>query len=274
MVSDSSGPCDVSGWELNLRPLTGRYPKLELADSGQKYILKFAALQKQSGLEVPYQVSEYIASRVIKSLGYDVHEVALAEYRGRHGCLIKVFEEPLVTFDGLGTSTMSDENLPYDLDILHSLFSEGKYAGDFDGYMWDTFCIDAFIANLDRHPNNWGFFNRSGVYHSAPLFDNASSLYSLYAFALHKIPDLESHIKKFSRSMVSYRGERRSFEEILLSENSKTYRERLSVFKGRLNSLSLDSLESVCRVWPEYTPYTEFVKKFMDRQVKWFETQI
>ena len=264
---------DVSHWDLVISPLSGRYPKLELHYAGQHYILKFASY-RQNGLEVPYHVSEYISSKLIKSMGYSVHDVALAEYLGRPGCLVMKFNETLVPVGGLGTSTLSGEHLPYDLDIMHELFNEGKYAFDFSSYLWDTFCIDAFIANLDRHPNNWGFFKRGDVYYNAPLYDNASSLYSVNAFDLDKMSNLEEYIHKFSKSMVSYHGERRSFESILLSEKSNVFKERLILFKDRLSSLDLSSLDDVALAWPSYRLYINFVKAFLDRQVNWFETKI
>ena len=73
MISDKLGPHDVSGWELNPVPVAGRYPKIELLNDNKRYIVKFAAY-KQNGLEIPYHVSEYIACRVIKSLGYPVQK--------------------------------------------------------------------------------------------------------------------------------------------------------------------------------------------------------
>lgn len=185
MVSDSFGPVDVSNWELSKRPITGRYPKRDLKSDGKSYIIKFAEY-RQSKKEVPYHVSEYISCSLIKSLGYEVQEVAMATYQGNIGCLIETYSEPLITFEGLGISTLSGKNLLYDLDLLNSLFNEGKYAEDFEAYLWDTFCVDAFITNLDRYPNNWGFFKRENLYYNAPLFDNASSLYSLNAFSLGK----------------------------------------------------------------------------------------
>ena len=269
MVSDSFGPVNVSNWELSKRPIAGRYPKRELTNNGEAYIIKFADY-KQNKREVPYHVSEYISSRLINSLGYHVQKVDMATFQGNIGCLIKTYKEPLITFEGLGTSTLSGKNLLYDLDLLHSLFSEGKYAEDFEAYLWDTFCIDAFIANLDRHPNNWGFFKRKGIYHKAPLFDNASSLFSLNAFSVGKMADFENHIKKFSNSTIAYKGERQSFERIILSETSSVFAARLRIFKTRLSKLDLTSLGKVSKHWPQYNGYLDFVETFIERQVNWF----
>ena len=266
-------PVDISRFEVCINPVAGRYPKLRLTNNGRNYIVKFAAY-RQNGLEIPYHISEYAASRVINSLGYGAHEVWLAVFRGRPGCLVKLFDEPLFTFGGLGTSTLSGENLPYDLDLLEGIYDDGKFTDVFTSYMWDTFLLDSFILNLDRHPNNWGFHKLGGLYEPAPLFDNSSSLYSLYAFDLGKITQLERHIEKFSFSKISYKGERMSFRQVLLEEKSRIFQSRLELFIKRLASLDLGFLSIIKNTWPVNAPYTEFIQNLLGEQVKWFETEL
>jgi len=135
MNFEQNEPFDVSNWEISPYPVAGRYPKLELFNSGKRYILKLAAI-KQNQIEVPYHVSEYISCKLLKSMGYDVQEVAMATFHGNLGCLIKTFDDSLITFMGLGTSTMSKENLIYDLDALSDLFNEGKFVSNFEEYLW------------------------------------------------------------------------------------------------------------------------------------------
>ena len=264
-------PVDVSGWEINPIPAAGRFPKLELSDQGKRYIIKFAAY-KQNGLEIPYHISEYISCRILKSLGYDVQDVALAIFRERPGCLIKTFDDSLITFNGLGPSTMSQENLIYDLDALSNLFNEGKYDSDFDIYLWDTFLCDAFINNLDRHPNNWGFFKSNGVYKQAPLFDCASSLYSVNAFSLNKMIDIEDYVNKYGNSAIYYKGERHTFKSIITNEKSEIFAARLNNFVSNIGRINFSSLNTVSRIWPLYSDYLDFVGAFLEKQVIWFES--
>jgi hypothetical protein len=174
----------------------------------------------------------------------------------------------------LGTSTLSGENLHYDLDALGDLIHEGKFESDFNEYLWDTFLCDAFINNIDRHPNNWGFFKRDGVYRQAPLFDCASSLYSINAFALSKMSDLESYILKFSNSAIHYKGIRHSFAEIVLQEKSKVFTACLQEFKSRLRNIDFSCIDNVKLSWPQYAAYADFVRTFFERQVKWFESAV
>ena len=269
MKTESSGPVDVSGWELNPVPIAGRYPKIELINDDKRYIAKFASY-KQNGMEIPYHVSEYIACSVIKSLAYPVQVVAMAEYRGKPTCLIEVFDTALITFDGFGTPTMSQANLIYDLDVLHELFPEGKYNGNFLEYIWDTFLCDALVHNLDRHPNNWGFYRIEGLYVKAPLIDCASSLYSINAFETAKMRDIESWISKFGNSAIHYKGIRSSFRDIIRAETSVQFKASAAKFKLALANLDTSCLESVERYWEQYKKYIVFVREFLERQVDWF----
>ena len=255
MIEKTNHPTNTDDFEICINPIAGRYPKLGLKKNGERYIIKFAAY-KQNGIEVPYHVSEYAASKIMESLGYGVHEVRLATFRNRPGCLIKLFNKPLFTFGGLGTSTLSGENLPYDLDLLHSIHDDGKFEGALNDYLWDTFLLDAFVLNLDRHPNNWGFFKQNGTYSPAPLFDNGSSLYSLYAFELKKINNLDEHIKKFSTSRLGYKGDRLSFREVLKRESSAVFHARLELYIKRLQMLDLGFCFYVEDTWPAYSPYS------------------
>lgn len=273
MISDNLGLHDVSSWTVDPVPLAGRYRKIQLLHRQRKYIIKFAEY-RQNGEEVPYQVSEYVAGRILKSLGYDVQEVAMAIYYDQPVCLIETFNKPLITFEGFGTSTLSGENLLYDLDILHELFPEGKYSGNFSEYVWDTFLCDAFIHNLDRHPNNWGFYKENNMYTRAPLIDCASSLYSLHAMKPDKMHDIESWILRFGKSAIHYKGERTTFQKILTSENSEQFKLSASKFKTSLATIDYSCLTHVTRYWPQYGPYIDFLHKFLERQVEWFVKNI
>ena len=273
MISDIFGAYDVSSWTLNPVPVAGRYPKHELLNEAKRYIVKLAAF-KQNGQEVPYHVSEYLSCRILKSMDYSTQEVAMVMFYNNPACLIEVFDEQLITFEGLGTSTLSQENLAYDLDLLSDIFNEGKFDGSFEEYLWDTFICDAFINNLDRHPNNWGFFRRRGTYYPAPLIDCASSLYSINAFSLSKMNDIESYINKFGNSAIRYMGERVSFENVLESTTSQILKNRIALFKRKLGRLNLSCIKHVKHHWPQYATYTDFVEKFILRQVHWFETKL
>ena len=263
---------DTQGFELTGRTLAGRYPKQEFKDAvtGKIYIVKYAD-GGQSRHAIPYHVSEYLSSGILNSIGVKSQVVHLSTIEGVEVCAIEKFAEELITFTALGESTLSGNNLNYDLDVLGELIAERKYEGDFYDYLWDTFLADAFVNNLDRHPNNWGFFRRDGLYVQSPLIDNASSLYSINASSLNKMYDLEKYIKKFGMSQVKYMGEKRSFENIITTETSVKFRKRLENFVGNMKNLDYSYLDFVSSVWPVYEPYIAFVRRFIERQVAWFE---
>jgi len=91
---------------------------------------------------------------------------------------------------------------------------------DFEVYLWDTLCVDAF---------------------------------------------LENYIKKFGNSTIAYKGERHSFESIILSKPSPVFEARLEIFKARLKELELTGLSRVSKYWPQYEGYINFVKTFIER---------
>ena len=67
-----------------------------------------------------------------------------------------------------------------------------------------------------------------------------------------------------------YKGERHSFESIILSKPSPVFEARLEIFKARLKELELTGLSRVSKYWPQYEGYINFVKTFIERQVNWF----
>jgi len=267
MISDVSGPCDVSKWNVLPIASSGRYPKIFLQYGNAKFMIKFAE-QTQSKLFIPYHVSEYVSCRVCKNLGYDVQEVAMASFHGQECVLIQLFEEQLTMISGLGSSTLSGEKLNYDLDALCGIIKESKFAFDVEGYMWDTFFIDAFVSNLDRHPNNWGFFKRiDNLYYKAPLYDFGNSLFSLNANALGKMARIPEYCRKYGNSLIKYHGERTSFHSIIQSETSEKFDESHKRFRQRLLSFDFEVISGLTRYWPQWSAYGEFLKKYFCWQI-------
>lgn len=124
--------------------LNGVRDKLVITDGNDHYLLKFGMLTAQG--ESKDYLTEYMASEMGAMLGYEVHQVALGHYHGRPCAVIRMFPQIPVSFNGLGTSTVSGRKLTL----------KGRY---------------------DRHEGNWGFIkNTTGKYVIAPLYDNGSSL--------------------------------------------------------------------------------------------------
>jgi hypothetical protein len=264
---------DVSNWDVVLEPLAGVVPKLKLAHGGARYILKFSLFKGKR--EIPYYISEYASCKVAKSLGYLVQDVELATFRGSRGTLIRMFDEPVITFTGLGSSTLSGETLNYDIDLLFESVEGYKFAFSLIEYVYKTFLLDSFVCNLDRHPNNWGFFKRSsGMYVRAPLFDLSSSLFSLSAAKLHGDSDVVGLISAYGRSAIKFKGEACSFRDVLLQDKSEQLRRCIAWFKQVLKNISLSSISDVRKFAPEFSGYCDFLEKFFEEQTGWYEKVI
>jgi len=263
---------DVSDWTVLPYPHSGAVPKLFITDGTKDYMIKFVK-QRQNGLDIPYHVSEYISCRIAKSLGYAVQEVALATYHGQEVCLVELFNDVLVTFTGLGVSTLEEQALQYDLDLVDETIGTEKFLFDAQSFVWETFLLDSFICNLDRHPNNWGFFKSDDGYMQAPLFDLGSSLYSINAGSLTKMNDVNAYIKRHSGSAVKYKDEKRTFREIVEAEKYGKLSSLMSPFVSALAHLDTTCIDDVVEAFPRWKAYGGFVHEFIHVQKEWYRAQ-
>jgi len=271
-MSEQSSLLDVTNWTVRPYPNAGAVPKLFVTDGARDYMLKFAK-KRQNGAEIPYHVSEFISCRLAKSMGYNVQDVSLAMYHGQETCLVELFDEELITFTGLGVSTLDEQVLQYDLDIIDETVKPEKFLFDIQSYVWKTFLLDSFICNLDRHPNNWGFFRHCDGYVKAPLFDLGSSLYSINACSLPKMKDVCNYIKIYSGSAVKYQGMKYSFRDIVVAEKDGKLSEMYQPFVSSLDSMSTSSIDTVAVLLPRWKDYCSFVHEFICIQKRWYHGQ-
>ena len=117
-------------------------------------------------------------------------------------------------------------------------------------------------------------FGNNEKYRQAPLIDCASSLYSVNAFSLNKMNDIEQYSRKFGNSAIYYKGERTSFLDIIRHETSPEFGNSLTEFKARLKNINFSPLEAVSKAWDKYSPYMEFVKRFLEGQVKLYVNEL
>jgi len=267
-----SGVIDVSDWTVLPYPNAGAVPKLFINNGEKDFMIKFAK-KRQSGADIPYHVSEYISCRIAKSLGYAVQEVSLAMYHGQEACLVELFDRVLITFTGLGVSTLDEQELQYDLDLVDETIKHEKFLFDVKKFVWETFLLDSFICNLDRHPNNWGFFKQSDGYIKAPLFDLGSSLYSINACSLPKMKNVDDYVKKHSGSAVKYKDKKHTFREIVSKEKNSKLCSLMSPFVSLLSGIDNACVNDVAAAFPRWKDYCSFVHKFIGIQLEWYNGQ-
>jgi hypothetical protein len=267
-----SGILDVSDWTVLPYPNAGAVPKLFITNGEKEYMIKFAKQRKQ-GADIPYHISEYISCRIAKSLGYAVQEVSLVIYHGQEACMAELFDDVLITFAGLGVSTLDEQDLQYDLDLVDETVKAEKFLFNVQSFVWETFLLDSFICNLDRHPNNWGFFKQGDGYTRAPLFDLGSSLYSIHAGSLSRMKDIDAYVNSHSGSAVKYKDKKRTFREIVKDESNGKLFPLIGPFVSSLSGIDTACVDDVAKAFPRWKEYCLFVRKFIDIQKGWFDGQ-
>lgn len=166
------------------------------SDSGvykKHYIVKFPE-QNISSI-----FSEYVASRVIQQLGFNVHRVWIGYFNNSEVNIIEDFtstQEKLHSFKDTRQSSegtdLSDKTYTYQ-DVLDLIKKNTKMSDEHKNLMttqfWQMFICDAILANRDRHPGNWGYLKTPKGNVPAPIYDNGGSLF----------PDVSRVIGQFNR---------------------------------------------------------------------------
>jgi hypothetical protein len=200
----------------------------------------------------------------------------LVTWHENEAVLIELFDDQIITFTGFGDSTLESGNLEYDLDSMADGLVSVKFAKHPAFFLWNTFIVDSFVCNLDRHPNNWGFFRKGDIYMPAPLFDLGNSLFSINANRLNKNTDVNKLIELYGKSAILYRGERLGFRDVLRARDNEHLRKALAVFKTKLSAVDMKKELSgittmVLLLNKEYVNYCEFLEQMIDTQMRFFE---
>lgn len=209
------------------------------------YLLKFG--REKFGLLRKDYISEFIACKIAKQLGYSVQEVHLAYLDDKPCVAIELFQSPIITTDGFGESTLSDNSLIYDLDGLLSFIPNKKFAisqQEYYDWVWATFLLDMFIGNFDRHIKNWGFIrNNDGLYIPAPYYDMGSSL-RINDWTNNKLTNnkevIRKRLTKENKTVIKFKGKSKvNYVDILKEVDA--HRFVLDII-NRMDYLDLDSI--------------------------------
>ena len=173
-----------------------------------QYLIKFQNPVRKKGKNIKISYvnsvySEYIGSKIFKSVGISTQEVILGKYNDRIVCACKDFivekntpinktvgEIKLIEFEEWSKSHELDNTLTTDIEsIYQTIENVSEYVSKsfnvetIKEKFWEMFIIDFFIGNTERHNNNWGFMyyenQEDNTYINmefAPIFDCGSSL--------------------------------------------------------------------------------------------------
>ena len=166
--------------------------KICIVYNNQDYMLKFPSLNDNDA-EQTYAnncISEYVACKIIKSLGFKVQDTILGTYNLNGNTKVVVACKDFTSlgvvlrqFAELKNSQIESSKNGYGTEleeVIQTIESQQicdvNYLKDF---FWDMFIADTLVGNFDRHNGNWGFLINEGLkeVEIAPIYNCASCLY-------------------------------------------------------------------------------------------------
>lgn len=172
--------------------------------NGKRYMLKFSDrifTNKRTELNSSYSnsvYSEYICCHILNMVGIPAQEtlIGFINSKSKNGETKRVPVVACENFIPDGYDFIEFKNIenallfnkpgkiPKIQDIYEILLTESSYftkekGGQALQRYWDTFIMDAFFGNFDRHANNWGYFvnKETKEISLAPIYDCGSCLY-------------------------------------------------------------------------------------------------
>jgi hypothetical protein len=179
--------------------LTGASRKDSVFYQDKYYMIKFSSpiVEKRHPLMGSYSqspISEYIGSHIFQQSGIPTHNTVFGIYKDSPVVLCEDFvlngnnDYALYEFSTLEKSHYSSNNsesihkyLSYEhlTDVINNHWRLSNVRNEAIQRYWDTFVVDALVANFDRHGGNFGFLihTQTGEAKLAPVYDLGSSLY-------------------------------------------------------------------------------------------------
>lgn len=220
---------DFSNSKLDNRYYGGSERKIGVVFNGERYMLKF---QKKTPLGVRNNhISEYIGSHLFNMLGVAAQETELGLYKGETIVACKDFLADgyiFVPFNDIGESTIetSKEKFQYSYDDVVTMLELNRKLTNVHetlNVFFETFIIDAFIGNFDRHGNNWGFIKKDNKYKLSPVFDNGSSLFPSLVdpdqinYLLQSEEEINKRVYEFPTSQIKINNKKSSYYDVISS---------------------------------------------------------
>lgn len=161
----------------------GSEKKQGIVFANSNWMMKFRKVNNYG--EMTNDISEYIGSKIFYLLGFDAQQVLLGTYNDNKVVLCKDFMtgKNFTPFDEFGESSLEHQkgDFSYSYEGIEEQITLNKKILDKKvalSLFWDTYIVDALIANKDRHGKNWGYMKENNVYIPAPIFDNGDSLFA------------------------------------------------------------------------------------------------
>lgn len=207
--------------------------KFAIKYNGEDYMLKFPSKNELDTSYTNGVYSEYLACKIIKSMGLNVQDVILGKYfiNGEYKVCVacKDFTDNdtvLKEFSFFKNKEFGTSGYSTDLDeVLQAIRNQDIYDRDkLNTYFWDLFVVDAFLGNFDRHNGNWGFLinNREQTANIAPIYDCGSCLYpgltdDLVKKVIHSPSEIDKRVIVFPNSALKANDKKINYYNLIKS---------------------------------------------------------
>lgn len=216
---------DFTNYEIDiLSNYGGSDQKRGIIYQNKKYMLKMSdriLSEKRNELNSSYSnstFSEYICCHILETMNIPVQKTLLGFINSvsRHG---EKKQTPVVACENFiptGYELIEFKNIEnallynkpgkipkiqdiYDIFLKENIYFDKEFGKQALQRYWDTFVLDAFLGNFDRHANNWGYLinKETKSISLAPIYDCGSCLFPQIADdAIKSILSSEDEINK------------------------------------------------------------------------------
>lgn len=259
----------------------GASKKESIIYNNKLYMVKYPVKDKNTRTELnrTYSngvLSEYVSCSIINSLdiaGIVAQNTLLGMRNGKMVVACEDFttdNEKLISYGMVQNSYIQSDQIgknPILEDVLDTIENHDSFKNrdDIKCNFWDTFIIDAFLGNFDRHSGNWGYLNnrKTGEIRCSPIYDCGSCLYPQLGDEGMKIIlddeiEIEKRWKIFPNSAIKIKstGEKVNYFKFISSLENKDCNKSLKKITPKIN------MEKVSEIINQ-TPYiTDIQKQF------------
>ncbi len=262
---------DYSQFPLNNKHYTGAERKIGITIDHEDYIVKFRK-QTAFGLRNNH-ISEFLACRIMQSMGFNVQEVYLGTYKNEEVVVIKDFVKPkeqFVAFNDLGESSIEADRDQFQYsyeDITRILLLNNKLEDPqiTIQQFWNLYVLDALLGNFDRHGGNWGFIKVNNRYSLAPIFDNGSCLYPNMTdieemkMIMASKHETDLRVYKFPTSQIRLDGKKSSYFDVISSlrfaECNQALKRIYELYNQDKINLIIDKIDMICDEHKQFYKY-------------------
>lgn len=215
--------------------------KIGIIYNDEPYMLKFPVHPKSTNKEIDFSrytnscFSEYISCHIFNTVGIKAQETILGTYDDKVVVACKDFVPYGSQFNNFisiknGVINSMNQGEGTELSsILEALDNQTDIpSNEVKEFFWDTFIMDAYVGNFDRHNGNWGFISnlKTGEFEIAPIFDCGGTLYpqaseEFIKKILNDEKEINDRIYVFPQSAIKQNGAKINYYNYLTTTTDK-----------------------------------------------------